>query len=115
MVVGVKSLDDDTWVLVAKGQDGALSDLAVEAIPDPVAARREVPEGFRPLALRFEPASRIDECAPSCTCLVATRRGPARIKISMPAALALVAAGRHGIVATPAQAASRRCGTSGRA
>lgn len=100
MVVGVRR-QHDIWVLVVKAQDGGLSDFAVEAAPDAAALRRELPEGSQPLALRFQAALRADEPVSSCTCLVTSREGPTRIQLSMSAALALVAAGRHAIVATP--------------
>jgi hypothetical protein len=56
--------------------------------------RGELPDGFQPLAVRFEMSSR----GPLSTCVATTPNGPRRIALSVPAALALVRQGLHGIV-----------------
>ena len=80
--------------LVVSSYDKQIETVELTGEPNAIAAQAELPGGCRPLAVRFE--LRVGGLA--CTCLVRSGKGPQRVMLSPPAALALVAGGVHGIV-----------------
>lgn len=80
---------------------GATNSMSTERVivpsaADPRAADSEIPADHFPLAVRFD-ASR-SESPWTCSCLCATAAGPRRLTLSVAAGLALIGAGRHGVV-----------------
>jgi hypothetical protein len=68
--------------------------ILVAGVASETAVRDELPDGCHPLAVRVEVSSH----GPVCTCIATTPSGPRRIALSVPAGLALVRQGFHGIV-----------------
>lgn len=81
-------------MLVVSSPDGTRDTITMSDKATQAALYKELPAGFRPLAVGFEMSER--EFA--CICVAATPRGPKRVPLSVGAALTLVRAGVHGIV-----------------
>ena len=92
--------------LIVSTPDGCLHTVDVTGSAQGASLAAEIPNRFRPLAVRVELSDR----GPVCTCVATTPRGPRRLDLSVSAALALVAAGVHGIVtsATTGEPAGER-------
>jgi hypothetical protein len=68
--------------------------VVVAGVASETALHDEVPDGCHPLAVRVE----VSSYPPAFTCIATTPSGPRRIALSVPAGLALVRRGLHGIV-----------------
>lgn len=79
--------------------DGNVETVQIPGMPSASALIDELPLGCRPLAVRFE----LHSDGTLCTGVVSTGTGPRRVCLSIPAALALVERGVHGIVTRPPQ------------
>jgi len=93
-VTEVQRCASGSTLLAVTSYDGRLEIVRIPGEPDADARDDELPPGCRPLAVRFE----LDTGGPRCTCVVSSGKGPRRVGLSIPAALALVAGGVHGIV-----------------
>lgn len=94
IIVDVVELTPEESILVVSSPYRTVDRVPVRGSASEAALGNEMPAGFHPLAVRFE----LSDQTPDCTCLATTPRGPRRFSLSLPAALALVAAGVHGIV-----------------
>ena len=93
-VTEVQRCASGSTFLAVTSYDRRFEIVRIPGEPDADAADDELPPGCRPLAVRFE----LHTGGPQCTCVVSSRKGPRRVELSIPAALALVAGGVHGIV-----------------
>lgn len=94
VIVDVVERGPGESALVVSSPDGSRHTVAVPGSAREASMREEIPEKFRALAVRIELSDR----GPVCTCVATTPRGPRRLNLSVSGALALVAAGVHGIV-----------------
>ena len=105
VIVDVIPLPEGGSRLTLSLPDRGLETVDLENAPNPSAAESEIPSGSWPLAVRIDVDSE-DVASCACTCLIKTERGPKRIQLSVAAGLALVAAGRHGIISASSTARS---------
>lgn len=94
IIVDVREHASGQSSLVVYTPDGMRQTVLLAASAADAALDAELPARCQPVAARFE----LTDQGPDCTCLVTTPGGPRRIALSLPAALAVLRRGVHGIV-----------------